>query len=207
MNYTPLCCFGLDADHVIDYESIVIMAIRELDAETEAQSLYDEYIISEAGRATISQIGDLFPDYNTVGGDTDAAAEHIVKDMEITLGDRFTDDEWAAVEEKLYELGKCPSRQKFWSITTKDIDFVPGWTHIPRVSPPPKPCPLMTPASIPRCPPWCFAPCQIPPLRSESSTGSSDRGAPSSFWSTSKGRRAISNAGVLADPTGATTPA
>ena len=103
MNYTPLCCFGLDADHVIDYESIVIMAIRELDAETEAQSLYDEYIISEAGRATISQIGDLFPDYNTVGGDTDAAAEHIVKDMEITLGDRFTDDEWAAVEEKLYE--------------------------------------------------------------------------------------------------------
>lgn len=102
MNYTPLCCFGLAADRVIDYESIARAAVRELDAETEAQSLYDEYIISEAGRATMSEIGDLFPDYNTVGSDTDAAAAHIVEDMEITLGDRFTDAEWAAVEEKLY---------------------------------------------------------------------------------------------------------
>lgn len=88
---------------MIDYESMARESARELNAETEAQSLYDEYIASESGRATRSQIGDMFPNYNTVGEDTDAAAAHIVKDVEITLGDRFTDAEWAAVEERLYE--------------------------------------------------------------------------------------------------------
>lgn len=88
---------------MIDYESMARSAARELDAEAEAQSLYDEYVASAAGRATMAQIGELFPDYNTVGGDTDAAAEHVVKDIEITLGDRFTEAEWAALEERLYE--------------------------------------------------------------------------------------------------------
>lgn len=88
---------------MIDYESMAKVAARELDAEAKAQSLYDEYAASEPGRATMSQIGNLFPDYNAVGGDTDAAAEHIVKDIEIIFGDRFTDVEWADVEEKLYE--------------------------------------------------------------------------------------------------------
>lgn len=99
-----MCCFGPDADReMIDYESMARAAARELDAEAEAQTLYDEYVASRAGRATWQQIGDLFPDYNSGGADTDKAADHIVKDMEITLGDRFTDAEWAAVEEKLYE--------------------------------------------------------------------------------------------------------
>jgi len=88
---------------LIDYESMAREAARELDAEAEAQSLYDEYIASRVGQATMDQIGELFPDYNTVGGDTDAAAAHVVKDIEITLGDRFTDAEWAGVEERLYE--------------------------------------------------------------------------------------------------------
>ena len=88
---------------MIDYESMAKGAARELNTEAEAQSLYDEYVASTGGRDTVGQIGELFPDYNTVGGDTDAAADHIVKDMEITLGDRFTDAEWAAVEEKLYD--------------------------------------------------------------------------------------------------------
>ncbi len=88
---------------VIDYESTARMAARELDAEAEAQALYDEYAASAAGRATWVQVGELFPDYNLSGADTDAAAGHIVKDMEITLGDRFTDAEWATVEEKLYD--------------------------------------------------------------------------------------------------------
>ncbi len=88
---------------MFDYESIAKGAARELDAEAEAQSLYDEYTASAPGRATWEQVGELFPDYNLSGADTDKAADHVVKDMEITLGDRFTESEWAAVEEKLYE--------------------------------------------------------------------------------------------------------
>ncbi len=88
---------------MIDYESIAMSAAREIDAESEAQSLYDEYFASAAGRDAMRQSRELFPDYNTVGEDTDAAADYIVKDMELNLGDRFTEAEWAAVEERLYE--------------------------------------------------------------------------------------------------------
>ena len=88
---------------MINYESMAREAAKELDAEAEAESLYDEYTASESGQATWGTVGELFPDYNLRSEDTDAAAEYVIKDIEVTLGDRFTEAEWAAVEEKLYE--------------------------------------------------------------------------------------------------------
>jgi hypothetical protein len=87
----------------MNYENIAKIAANELDAEAEAQLLYDEYISSRNGITTLQEISTLFPDYNTDETSASKATDHILKDMELVFGERFTETEWATMEERLAE--------------------------------------------------------------------------------------------------------